>query len=58
VLVAVVGATWVTWTLADWAPPAGLAGQTFSIIARLGVAYTVDIFLWCFLLALVGYYLE
>jgi hypothetical protein len=58
VLVAGFVATWVTWTLADWAPPAGLAGQTFSIVARLGVAYSVDIFLWCFLLALVGYYFE
>jgi hypothetical protein len=32
--------------------------QTFSIIARLGVAYTIDILLWCFMLALVAHYLE
>lgn len=58
VLVAGFVATWLTWTLADWAPPAGLAGQTFSILARLGLAYSVDIFLWCFLLAVVGYSLD
>ncbi|MDX6456483.1 MAG: hypothetical protein QOE55_180, partial [Acidobacteriaceae bacterium] len=48
----------ITWALADWTPDAGLVGQTFSVIARLGVAYTLDILLWCFLLALAAYYLE
>jgi hypothetical protein len=33
-------------------------GQTFSVVARLGIAYTVDILLWCFVLALAAYYLE
>ena len=47
----------ITWALAGWTPEAGLVGQTFSVVARLGVAYTVDILLWCFLLALAAYYL-
>ena len=42
--------------LADWTPDAGLVGQTFSIVARLGFAYTVDILLWCFLLSLIAHY--
>jgi hypothetical protein len=48
----------LTWALADWTPSAGLFGQTFSIIARLGVAYTLDILLWCLLLGLISHYLE
>jgi hypothetical protein len=58
VLVCGLGGSMITWALADWTPAAGLVGQTFSVIARLGIAYTVDIVLWCFLLALVAYYLE
>lgn len=58
VLVCGLGGSAITWALADWTPAAGLVGQTFSIVARLGIAYTVDILLWCFLLALVAYYLE
>jgi hypothetical protein len=46
------GASAVTWALAGWTPSAGLAGQTFSIIARLGSAYILDIMLWCFILGL------
>jgi hypothetical protein len=52
------GGSAISWALADWTPAAGLAGQTFSVIARLAVAYTVDIVLSCFLLGLVAYYLE
>ncbi len=52
------GGSALTWALADWTPAAGLAGQTLSIVARLGIAYTVDILLWCFLLGLVAYYLD
>lgn len=58
VLVFGFGGTALTWALADWTPVAGLVGQTFSVAARLGVAYTVDILLWCFLLGLVAYYLD
>jgi hypothetical protein len=52
------GGAAITWALADWTPAAGLVGQSFSIVARLGIAYTVDILLWCFLLALVALYLR
>jgi hypothetical protein len=58
VLVFGLGGAALTWALADWTPAAGLAGQTLSIVARLGIAYTVDILLWCFLLGLVAYYLD
>jgi hypothetical protein len=58
VLVCGLGASALTWALADWTPTAGLAGQTLSIVLRLGLAYTVDILLWCFLLALIAYYLD
>jgi hypothetical protein len=57
VLVCGLGASAQTWALADWTPDAGLAGQTFSIVARLGTAYTIDMLLWCFLLALTAQYL-
>jgi hypothetical protein len=51
-------ASTLTWALADWAPNAGLVGQTASVITRLGIAYTIDILLWCFLLGLVAHYLD
>jgi hypothetical protein len=47
----------LTWALAGWTPVAGLVGQTVSIVLRLGVAYSLDIFLWSFVLALIAYYL-
>jgi len=58
VLVCGLGGAAVTWALAGWAPSAGLVGQTLSIVVRLGAAYTIDIFLWCFVLGLVAYYLD
>jgi hypothetical protein len=58
VLIAGLGASGVTWALADWTPAAGLAGQTFSIIVRLGAAYILDIMLLCFILGLVAHYLD
>jgi hypothetical protein len=58
VLVCGLGGSAILWSLADWVPVAGLTGQTLSVAARLGLAYTVDILLWCFILALVAYYLE
>jgi hypothetical protein len=58
VLVCGLGGSAITWALADWTPAAGLVGQTFSIVARLGVAYTFDMLLWCFLLALAAGYLS
>jgi hypothetical protein len=58
VLVCGFGGAAITWALADWTPAAGLVGQFFSIVARLGIAYTIDILLWCFLLALAALYLR
>jgi hypothetical protein len=58
VLVFGLGGSALTWALADWTPAAGLAGQTLSVVARLGIAYTADILLWCFILALAAYYLD
>ncbi|HTZ58094.1 MAG TPA: hypothetical protein VMB49_08360 [Acidobacteriaceae bacterium] len=58
VLVFGFGGTALTGALADWAPAAGLLGQSLSVAARLGAAYTVDILLWCFLLGLIGCYLD
>jgi hypothetical protein len=58
VLVCGLGGSAITWALAEWAPAAGLAAQTLSVVLRLGVAYTVDILLWCFVLTLTARYLE
>jgi hypothetical protein len=52
------GASALTWALAGWTPAAGLVGQTTSMIARLGVAYTLDMLAWCFVLALISFYLN
>jgi hypothetical protein len=57
-LVCGLGGTALTWTLAAWTPSAGLVGQTLSIVARLGLAYTLDILLWCFILSLLAHYLD
>ncbi len=58
VLVCGLAASAQTWALADWTPDAGLVGQTVSVVARLGTAYTIDILLWCFLLALTAHYVD
>ena len=58
VLVCGLGGSAITWALAEWTPAAALAGQTLSVVLRLGVAYTVDILLWCFVLTLTAHYLE
>src|SRR5271155_3545605 len=38
VLVCGLGSPALTWAIAEWTPEAGLVGQTFSIVARLGFA--------------------
>jgi hypothetical protein len=48
----------VTWQLAYWVPATGLFGQSLSVAIRLGIAYTIDILLWCFVLALAAHYLD
>ena len=57
ILVCGLGAPALTWAIAEWTPEAGLVEQTISVILRLGLAYTIDILLWCFLLALIAQYL-
>jgi hypothetical protein len=51
-------ATAVTRALAGWTPGKGVAVETVSLFGRLGIAYSADIFLWCFVLALASIYLE
>ena len=58
ILVCGFGGAAITWALAEWTPAAGLLGQSFSIVPRLSIAYTIDILLWCFVLSLTAHYLE
>ncbi len=48
----------VTAALAGWTPGRGLVLESLSVLARVGVAYTFDILLWCLVLALTAYYLD
>jgi len=45
---------WVT----NWTPTSGVTGEIVSIIVRLGSVYTLNILLWCFVLALVAVYMR
>jgi len=51
-------ATSLTRALAAWTPGKGVAEETISVLARMGVSYTSDILLWCFALALAAVYTE
>ena len=57
-LACALGGDWITWALADWTPVLGLAGQTMSLIVRLAIAYSIDVWLWCLVLALTSHYLD
>lgn len=48
----------LTSALVQWTPGKGLVGETVSVAVRLAVAYTVDILLWCFVLALTAVFLD
>lgn len=48
----------LTSALVQWTPGKGLVGETISVVARLALAYTADILLWCFVLALTAVYLD
>jgi hypothetical protein len=48
----------LTRILLDWTPGRGLSAEAISLLVRLGFAYTVGIFLWCFVLSLAAVYLE
>jgi hypothetical protein len=58
VIVAGFAGSALTRALAGWTPGKGLGSETLSVIVRLGLAYTADILLWCFMLALIAAYLE
>lgn len=58
VIVAGLAGSALATKLAGWTPGKGVVLETVSLLARLGVVYTVDIFLWCFILALTSVYLE
>lgn len=46
----------MTSLLAGWKPGHGTAMEILSMLLRLGAAYTLDILLWCFVLALMAVY--
>ena len=50
--------TRLTAALVSWTPGKGLVGETLSVVTRLAIAYTADILLWCFVLALTAAYLD
>lgn len=53
-----IAGTAITQALVVWTPGKGLVGETVSVVARLGVAYTLNILIWCFVLALVAIFLD
>jgi hypothetical protein len=48
----------ITTTLAAWLPGSGVEGEILSVVGRLGIAYTIDILLWCVLLSLTVGWME
>jgi hypothetical protein len=48
--------SWITSLLAQWTPGHGTTIEILSVLLRLGAAYTLDILLWCFVLALMAVY--
>lgn len=58
VIVAGFAGTALARAIAGWTPGKGVASETVSLVVRLGAIYTVDILLWCFVLALTSVYLE
>jgi hypothetical protein len=48
----------LTRALLGWTPGRGLSLEMISLLVRVGFAYTVDIFLWCFVLSLAAVCLE
>lgn len=56
-LVAIYGASKISGWLLDWLPGKSVAGQIVSVLARLGLAYSISILVWCFVLAMVSNYL-
>jgi|HubBroStandDraft_5_1064220.scaffolds.fasta_scaffold34020_2 hypothetical protein len=48
--------SYITSSLAGWAPGHSTAVEIVSVLLRLGLAYTLNILLWCFVLALMAIY--
>ncbi len=48
--------SYVTSLLVGWTPGQGTAIEILSVLLRLGTAYTLDVLLWCFVLALMAVY--
>jgi hypothetical protein len=60
VVVAVAGAggIWITRLLVGWTPGHTVRGEVLSVVGRMGLAYTVDVVLWCLVVAVAGWYLR
>jgi hypothetical protein len=56
--VAGVGAMWITRLLLNWTPGHSVRGQVLSVVARVGVAYTVDVVFWCLVVAVAARYMR
>ena len=48
--------SYITSLLVGWTPGHGTAIEILSVLLRLSAAYTLDILLWCFVLALMAVY--
>jgi len=51
-------ATQFTSGLVSWKPGKSISGEVVSVVARLAIAYTTDILLWCLLLAFTATWME
>lgn len=58
VIVAGLLGSYVTGLLVGWVPGQGATVEIASVIIRLGIAYTLDVLLWCFVLAVIGACIE
>jgi len=56
--VAGVGAMEITQLLVGWTPGHSVRGQILSVLGRVGLAYTVDVVLWCLVVAVAARYLR
>lgn len=50
--------TQFTSALISWIPGKGVSGEILSVVARLALAWTTDILLWCLLLAFTAAWME
>ena len=50
--------TWITSLLVGWTPTGKPSAEIISVILRIGVAYTIDVLLWCLVLGVISEYLQ